>query len=123
VAEREAEFQAGQICRRCGYRHTKIEYETGYRDDGTGTLSCFGWARIKREELHEARHLAERRERERYCRQCGGSLRDGQVEGCAGAAGIPPSHTRRKILRGILVSQANTSETVSESRGKYAFLS
>jgi hypothetical protein len=39
VAEREAEFQAGQICRRCGYRHTQIEYETGYRDDGTGELS------------------------------------------------------------------------------------
>jgi DNA-binding transcriptional ArsR family regulator len=26
-AEREAEFQAGQICRRCGYRHSRIEYE------------------------------------------------------------------------------------------------
>jgi hypothetical protein len=27
VAEREAEYQAGQICRRCGYRHSRIEYE------------------------------------------------------------------------------------------------
>jgi predicted transcriptional regulator len=93
VAEREAEFQAGQVCRRCGYRHTKIEYETGYRDDGTGTLSCFGWARIKREELHEARHLAERRERERYCRQCGGSLRDGQVEGLCWSCWESPRRT------------------------------
>jgi predicted transcriptional regulator len=80
-AEREAEFQAGQICRRCGYRHSRIEYESGYRDDGTGTLSCFGWARIKLEELHEARKLAERRRRELCCRQCGGSLREGHVEG------------------------------------------
>jgi predicted transcriptional regulator len=51
AAEREAEFRAGQVCKRCGYRHTRIEYESGYRDDGTGTLSCFGWARIKQEEL------------------------------------------------------------------------
>jgi DNA-binding transcriptional ArsR family regulator len=80
-AEREAEYQAGQICRRCGYRHTQIEYETGYRDDGTGELSCFGWARIKQEELHEALKLAERRRRELCCRQCGGSLREGHVEG------------------------------------------
>jgi DNA-binding transcriptional ArsR family regulator len=79
-AEREAEYRAGQICRRCGYCHTKIEYKTGYRD-GTGTLSCFGWARIKQEELHEARKLAERRRRELCCRQCGGSLREGHVEG------------------------------------------
>jgi DNA-binding transcriptional ArsR family regulator len=81
VAEREAEYQAGQICRRCGYRHSRIEYESGYRDDGTGTLSCFGWARIKQEELHEARKLAERRQRELCCRHCGGSLREGHVEG------------------------------------------
>jgi predicted transcriptional regulator len=81
AAEREAEYQAGQICRRCGYRHSRIEYESGYRDDGTGTLSCFGWARIKQEELHEARKLAERRQRELCCRHCGGSLREGHVEG------------------------------------------
>jgi predicted transcriptional regulator len=81
AAEREAEYQAGQVCRRCGYRHTQIEYETGYRDDGTGELSCFGWARIKQEELHEALKIAERRRRELCCRQCGGSLREGQVEG------------------------------------------
>jgi hypothetical protein len=81
AAEREAEFQAGQVCRRCGYRHTRIEYESGYRDDGTGTLSCFGWVRIKLEELHEARKLSERRQRELCCRQCGGSLREGHVEG------------------------------------------
>jgi hypothetical protein len=95
VAEREAEYQAGQICRRCGYRHSRIEYESGYRDDGTGTLSCFGWARIKQEELHEARKIAERRERERYCRQCGGSLREGQVEGLCWGCWAP----RRENLR------------------------
>jgi hypothetical protein len=81
AAEREAEFQAGQVCRRCGYRHTQIEYETGYRDDGTGALSCFGWVRIKLEELHEQAKLSERRQRELHCRHCGGSLREGQVEG------------------------------------------
>jgi DNA-binding transcriptional ArsR family regulator len=96
VAEREAEYQAGQVCRRCGYRHSRIEYESGYRDDGTGALSCFGWARIKQEELHEARKLAERRQRELCCRQCGGSLREGQVEGyCWSYWGSP----RRKNLK------------------------
>jgi hypothetical protein len=95
AAEREAEYRAGQICRRCGYRHTKIEYETGYRDDGTGTLSCFGWARIKQEELHEARKLAERRRRELHCRQCGSLLRDGQVEGLCWSC-LPP---RRENLK------------------------
>jgi hypothetical protein len=70
---------------------TLIEYETGYRDDGTGTLSCFGWARIKLEELHEARKLAECRQRELHCRQCGGSLREGHVEGyCWSCWGFPP---------------------------------
>jgi predicted transcriptional regulator len=81
AAEREAEFQAGQVCRRCGYRHTQIEYETGYRDDGTGTLSCFGWARIKLEELHEQAKLSERRRHELCCRQCEESLTGGHVEG------------------------------------------
>jgi DNA-binding transcriptional ArsR family regulator len=95
AAEREAEFQAGQICRRCGYRHSRIEYESGYRDDGTGTLSCFGWARIKQEELHEARKIAERRERELCCRQCGGSLREGQVEGLCWGCWAP----RRQNLK------------------------
>jgi hypothetical protein len=91
VAEREAEYQAGQICRRCGYRHSQIEYESGYRDDGTGTLSCFGWARIKLEELHEQAKLSERRQRELHCRHCGGSLREGQVEGLLlELLGIPP---------------------------------
>jgi predicted transcriptional regulator len=94
VAEREAEFQAGQVCRRCGYRHSRIEYESGYRDDGTGTLSCFGWARIKLEELHEQAKLSERRQRELCCRQCGGSLREGQVEGLCWSC-YPPV---RKIL-------------------------
>jgi DNA-binding transcriptional ArsR family regulator len=91
AAEREAEYQAGQVCRRCGYRHTQIEYETGYRDDGTGELSCFGWVRIKQEELHEARKLAERRQRELYCRHCGGSLREGHVEGLCWSCWAPPS--------------------------------
>jgi hypothetical protein len=91
AAEREAEYQAGQICRRCGYRHSRIEYESGYRDDGTGTLSCFGWARIKLEELHEQAKLSERRQRELHCRHCGGSLREGQVEGyCWSCWGSPP---------------------------------
>jgi predicted transcriptional regulator len=91
VAEREAEYQAGQVCRRCGYRHSRIEYESGYRDDGTGALSCFGWARIKQEELHEASKLAERRQRELCCRQCGGSLREGHVEGLCWSCYPPPS--------------------------------
>jgi DNA-binding MarR family transcriptional regulator len=91
AAEREAEYQAGQVCRRCGYRHTQIEYETGYRDDGTGELSCFGWVRIKQEELHEARKLAERRQRELHCRHCGGSLREGHVEGLCWSCYPPPS--------------------------------
>jgi hypothetical protein len=90
VAEREAEYQAGQICRRCGYRHTQIEYETGYRDDGTGELSCFGWARIKQEELHEARKLAERRQRELCCRHCEEPLTGGHVEGYCWSC-YPPS--------------------------------
>jgi len=94
AAEREAEFQAGQVCRRCGYRHTQIEYETGYRDDGTGALSCFGWVRIKLEELHEQAKLSERRQRELHCRHCGGSLREGQVEGLCWSC-YPPV---RKIL-------------------------
>jgi len=78
-AEREAEYRAGQICRRCGYRHSRIEYESGYKADGS--LSCFGWARIRLEELHEALKIPERRRRELQCRHCGGSLREGQVEG------------------------------------------
>jgi DNA-binding IscR family transcriptional regulator len=81
IAERETEFRAGQVCKRCGYRHTRIEYESGYRADGTGILSCFGWARIKLEELHETRKLAERRRQELCCRHCGGSLREGYIEG------------------------------------------
>jgi len=81
-AEREAEFRAGQVCRRCGYKHSQLEYTSGYRADGTGTLSCFGWARIKLFELHEQAKLTERLQRERHCRSCGGSLRWGQVEGC-----------------------------------------
>jgi DNA-binding MarR family transcriptional regulator len=95
AAEREAEYRAGQVCRRCGYRHTQIEYETGYRADGTGALSCFGWARIKLEELHEQAKLAERRRRELCCRQCGGSLREGQVEGLCWSCWAP----RRENLR------------------------
>jgi ribosomal protein L37AE/L43A len=44
-------------------------------------LSCFGWVRMKLDELREVHKLAERRRRELCCRQCGGSLREGQVEG------------------------------------------
>jgi predicted transcriptional regulator len=95
VAEREAEFQAGQVCRRCGYRHTKIEYETGYRADGTGALSCFGWVRMKLDELREVHKLAERRRRELCCRQCGSLLCDGQVEGLCWGCWAP----RRENLR------------------------
>jgi DNA-binding transcriptional ArsR family regulator len=101
AAEREAEFRAGQVCKRCGYRHTRIEYESGYRADGTGTLSCFGWARIKQEELHEALKIAERRQRELCCRQCGSLLCDGHVEGLCWSC-YPPrrgnlNHTPRKL--------------------------
>jgi len=78
-AEREAEFRAGQVCRRCGYRHSRIEYETGRKADGS--LNCFGWSRLHDLELHEALKIAARRQRELLCRSCGGSLRDGHVEG------------------------------------------
>jgi len=81
AAEREAEYRAGQVCKRCGYKHSQLEYTSGYRADGTGTLSCFGWVRIKLDELHEQLKIAERRRRELLCRSCGGSLRDGHVEG------------------------------------------
>jgi len=90
AAEREAEYRAGQICRRCGYRHTREEYESGYRADGTGTLSCCGWARVKLDELYEALKIAERRRWELHCRHCGGSLRGGHVEGlCWSCWGSP----------------------------------
>jgi len=81
AAEREAEFRAGQVCKRCGYKHTQLEYTSGYRDEGTGVLSCFGWVRIKLEELREQVKLTERRRRELHCRQCGGPLTGGHVEG------------------------------------------
>jgi DNA-binding MarR family transcriptional regulator len=100
AAEREAEFRAGQVCKRCGYRHTRIEYESGYRDDGTGTLSCFGWARIKQEELHEALKLAERRQRELCCRQCGEPLTGGHVEGLCWSCYPPvPQNLKRTFQK------------------------
>ena len=79
AVEREAEYLSGRFCRCCGYRHSRIEYESGRKADGS--LNCFGWARIKLEELHEALKIAARRQRELLCRSCGGSLRDGHVEG------------------------------------------
>jgi len=78
--ERELEFKSGRPCGRCFYQHSRIEYETGRKADGS--LNCLGWARLRREELHEALKIAERLQRERHCRSCGGSLRWGQVEGC-----------------------------------------
>ena len=81
LVEREQEYRAGLVCARCGYRHTTIEYHSGYRDDGTGRLNCFGFARIKLEELTEQRKLAERTRRAEACRMCGSPLRDGHVDG------------------------------------------
>jgi len=110
AAEREAEFKAGQVCKRCGYKHTQLEYNSGYRDEGTGTLSCFGWVRIKLEELREQVKLAERRQREQQCRQCGSLLREGQIEGLcwecwhdAQHAARPSAHSRTPMFRGTLV--------------------
>ncbi|MEM4409463.1 MAG: hypothetical protein QXI19_12055, partial [Candidatus Caldarchaeum sp.] len=81
LGERVTEFKASRVCARCGYRHSTTEYRSGYRDDGTGALCCFGFARIKLDELHEAHKLAERRRRDQLCRECGVLLRDGHVEG------------------------------------------
>jgi len=77
--ERELEFKLGRSCGRCGYKHSRIEYETGRKADGS--LSCFGWARLRREELHEQLKIAERRRRELQCRHCGSPLTGGHVEG------------------------------------------
>ena len=71
LAEREGEYRAGQVCKRCGYRHTTIEYHSGYREDGTGKLNCMGWARWMLDVLHE-----ERKKRKR--------LQDEQRERCVG---------------------------------------
>ena len=71
LAEREQEYRAGLVCARCGYRHTKIEYHSGYREDGTGKLNCMGWARWMLDVLHE-----ERKKRKR--------LQDEQRERCVG---------------------------------------
>ena len=77
--ERELDFKSGHICRRCGYLHTRIEYGTGRKGDGS--LNCFGWARLRREELIEQAKLTERRRRELHCRHCGSPLTGGHVEG------------------------------------------
>jgi hypothetical protein len=78
LTDRESEYLARTCCGRCGYMHSAVEYRTGYRDDGTGTLNCFGWARVKIEDLRE---LLRRKRRESACSSCGGSLRDGNVGG------------------------------------------
>lgn len=77
LTEREADYKAGRVCKRCGYTHSRAEFESGYRDDGVG-LCCIGWARIKLEELTERRKLKARMEQ---CRACGGSLKGGHVDG------------------------------------------
>lgn len=77
LREREADYRAGQVCKRCGYRHSQAEYRSGYRDDGDG-LVCVGWARMMIDELREQAKIKRRRE---CCRVCGGSLRNGHVEG------------------------------------------
>ena len=77
--ERELEFKSGRPCGRCFYLHTRIEYESGRKADGS--LSCFGWLRVKLDELHEALKIAERLQRERHCRHCGSPLTGGHVEG------------------------------------------
>lgn len=77
LAEREQDYRAGRVCARCGYVHSRSEFQSGYREDGAG-LNCFGFARIKLEELREIARLKARRE---CCRVCGGSLRGGHVEG------------------------------------------
>ncbi|MEM4402356.1 MAG: hypothetical protein QW376_07745 [Candidatus Caldarchaeum sp.] len=67
LAAREQDYRSGRVCARCGYRHSELEYRSGYRDDGTGRLNCFGFARIKLEELQEERKLALRREHDFRC--------------------------------------------------------
>ncbi len=78
-AEREREYRDGVACGRCGYTHSEIEYRSGYRDDGTGTLNCFGFARVKLQELREALYLLKRKEQR--CTVCGGSLIGGNING------------------------------------------
>jgi hypothetical protein len=102
AAEREAEFQAGQVCRRCGYRHTRIEYEI--------------WV-SRRRHRDAQRALAGRGSSKRSCTRpaswlnaVSGSYAAGNAgdrceratsRGCAGAA-TPPrrgnlNHTPRKL--------------------------
>jgi len=119
-AEREAEFKAGQVCKRCGYRHSRVEFETGYRADGTGMLSCFGWVRIKLEELHEQAKLTERRRRELHCRQCGGPLTGGHVEGyCWECFDITAYHryNMRSMTKSELLELIENLEAVRKERG------
>lgn len=67
---RESEFETGQACGICKRKHTKVEYRSGYVDDGSGTLNCMGWGRMKfaelEDELHYLRKRKEREEAERY---------------------------------------------------------
>lgn len=70
LAERESEYFSDRVCARCGYRHSEIEHRTGYRDDGSGTFVCFGFARLKLDELREELKLAMRRESDLRCSLC-----------------------------------------------------
>jgi hypothetical protein len=65
LALREKEFDTGQRCGICKRKHTKVEYESGYVDDGSGKWNCMGWGRVKLAELEdELHHLRKQRERE-----------------------------------------------------------
>ncbi len=44
---REKEFESGQACGICKRRHSKIEYNSGYVDDGSGQWNCMGWGVVK----------------------------------------------------------------------------
>jgi hypothetical protein len=109
-AKRETEYREGRVCARCGYRHSRTEFESGYREDGTGTWSCFGWARVKLEELQELRKIAERKQKERICLSCGGSLKDGYVEGlCWSCWQVQGGQSRENIGSvGLLVPLPST---------------
>ncbi len=96
LAKREQEYRDGKPCgaKLCnGVVHTEKEFSTGRWEDGR--LNCFGYARIKLDDLHyEAKAYA----RKSCCRRCGRPLSrdwiiDGQHAEC---------YRRGQLLAGIL---------------------
>jgi len=67
--QRENEFMEKQVCGACKRTHTKIEYDSGFTDDGSGRWNCMGWARMKlaglQDDLHYLRKQKQREEAKR----------------------------------------------------------